>query len=776
MRTLPIKLVLASLLTISLGVPGRASAALILVTSENDAVADDGRCSLREAVSAANRNKASGRKAGECPAGDRGFVDVIQLRRGTYQLKRLPIGEDQNLGGDLDVTESVIVQGKGQRTVIQNAIGDPETLGDGDRLFHVDPGAKGGVDVKFTKLTLARGDVGCSGNGCTTGGSAVDARGADALTFESCIVMRNTASCSGESCGSTFHGSPIQTIFGGALTIRDTTIKKNRTACSGDFCGIGGAALTMTSSGGVKLAPGPAAPAAFAIDDSTITQNESWCEGLGCRVGSIASVDASTIAVRRVAVTSNGALCSADGCATNDVLRLFADGASALADDVDVTDNHGSCTGDRCFLGSVLTLLGNGDATLRNARLRNNAFDCAGTECLLYIHYGIGAGMNATVEGVDVASDLLACRGSNCGIYGVLGGEAGAAMNVADLSLEDNQQRCEGSECGVGVAEGWRGAPLSSVRNQIARTISGCSGERCQVASLVELKSRGATSAGETTILSNLVACAGDSCRANDVLFTNVEDGALTLAKTTLEENTLGCGGDGCTTAALVAAAVTEALVLDQARLARNEVGCDGAKCEASGGVGTLEASRVTIASSEVAGNTVSCSGIGCEVPAVLRLTASAASISGSLLTDNASQCDGDDCAAGPGGALRNSAARLTIVDTTLTTNRTDGYGGAIFNDVGSELNLQRTLLSGNQAGLRGTMEFGGFGGAIYNAAKDTRKGVVTLIDSEISRNQALRNGGGILNGGTIASLVGSIVASNATGNCVNQGVGTGCP
>ena len=775
MRTLPIELVLASFLTISLGFPGRAAAALILVTSENDVVADDGRCSLREAVSAANRNKASGRKLGECVAGDRGFVDVIQLRRGTYQLKRLPIGEDQNVGGDLDVTESVIVQGKGPRTVIQNAIGDPEILGDGDRLFHVDPGAKNGVNVKFAKLTLARGDVGCTGNGCTTGGSAVDARGADALTFESCTVMRNAASCSGESCGRTFDGSPIQTIFGGALTIRGTTIKKNQTACSGDFCAIGGAAITMTESGGVELAPAQAAPGDFAIDESTVTQNTSWCEGLGCRVGSIAYVDAATISVRRVAVTSNGARCSADGCATNDVVRLFAAGASALADEVDVTDNYGSCTGDRCFLGSVLTLLSNGDAALRNARLRGNAFDCEGTECLLYVHYGIGAGLSATVDGVDVSSDALACRGVGCGIYGLLGGEAGAAMNVVDVSLGDNQQRCEGTECGVGVAAGWRGVPLSSVRHDIARTLSGCSGERCQVASLVELKSTGATSAGETTLRANLVACAGDSCRTNDVLFASVEDGALTLAEATLEENSLVCGGALCTTAALVDASATDALALDRARLALNEVGCDGAQCKANGGLGTLQASRVTIASGTVTGNTVACSGIACAVPAVLQVTASDASISGSQLTDNASQCDGDDCAAGPGGALRNSAARLALVDTTVTTNRTDGYGGAIFNDVGSELHVERTLLSGNQAGLRGTMEFGGFGGAIYNAAKDGRKGVVTLVDSEISRNQALRNGGGILNGGTVASVVRSIVASNATGDCVNQG-GTGCP
>jgi CSLREA domain-containing protein len=52
------RLLLAGLLTLVLAAP--ASAADITVTTRTDTVAADGRCSLREAVTAANTNAATG--------------------------------------------------------------------------------------------------------------------------------------------------------------------------------------------------------------------------------------------------------------------------------------------------------------------------------------------------------------------------------------------------------------------------------------------------------------------------------------------------------------------------------------------------------------------------------------------------------------------------------------------------------------------------------------------------------------------------------------------
>jgi CSLREA domain-containing protein len=56
---------LASVIAGMFAVP--AGAATISVNTTNDTIADDGFCSLREAVIAANTNTTSGVTAGECP-------------------------------------------------------------------------------------------------------------------------------------------------------------------------------------------------------------------------------------------------------------------------------------------------------------------------------------------------------------------------------------------------------------------------------------------------------------------------------------------------------------------------------------------------------------------------------------------------------------------------------------------------------------------------------------------------------------------------------------
>ncbi|MCB9698487.1 MAG: hypothetical protein H6738_17025 [Alphaproteobacteria bacterium] len=60
-----------------------ARAATLTVTTTSDLTADDGSCSLREALASARDDAASGATAGECPAGDSGS-DTISLPAGTY--------------------------------------------------------------------------------------------------------------------------------------------------------------------------------------------------------------------------------------------------------------------------------------------------------------------------------------------------------------------------------------------------------------------------------------------------------------------------------------------------------------------------------------------------------------------------------------------------------------------------------------------------------------------------------------------------------------------
>lgn len=53
------------------------AATTITVNSASDAAANDGHCTLREAITSANTNTASGASGGECPAGALGADNIV---------------------------------------------------------------------------------------------------------------------------------------------------------------------------------------------------------------------------------------------------------------------------------------------------------------------------------------------------------------------------------------------------------------------------------------------------------------------------------------------------------------------------------------------------------------------------------------------------------------------------------------------------------------------------------------------------------------------------
>src|SRR5512147_688946 len=127
-------LICASLLTMGFGTPGVVT---IKVTSTADVLADDGTCTLREAIIAANTNSSSGAEKGECSAGQDIKQDIITLANGaTYSLTidSTP-DEDAAQNGDLDIWDNTAdidliigVDGGGTATVSQDAIVDERVL------------------------------------------------------------------------------------------------------------------------------------------------------------------------------------------------------------------------------------------------------------------------------------------------------------------------------------------------------------------------------------------------------------------------------------------------------------------------------------------------------------------------------------------------------------------------------------------------------------------------------------------------------------------------
>ncbi|MCS6909343.1 MAG: CSLREA domain-containing protein, partial [Anaerolineales bacterium] len=84
-----------------------AYAASITVNTTDDELNNDGDCSLREAIQAANTNTAvSGCTAG---SGD----DTITVPAGTYTLTIPGNNEDNGQTGDLDITSNITIIGAG---------------------------------------------------------------------------------------------------------------------------------------------------------------------------------------------------------------------------------------------------------------------------------------------------------------------------------------------------------------------------------------------------------------------------------------------------------------------------------------------------------------------------------------------------------------------------------------------------------------------------------------------------------------------------------------
>ncbi len=88
--------------------PPTAWAAESTVTTTEDELATNGRCSLREAIRSANVDAAV---HPDCPAGT--GADTIRLPAGTYRLTIPGAGEDAAATGDLDITETVTILGAG---------------------------------------------------------------------------------------------------------------------------------------------------------------------------------------------------------------------------------------------------------------------------------------------------------------------------------------------------------------------------------------------------------------------------------------------------------------------------------------------------------------------------------------------------------------------------------------------------------------------------------------------------------------------------------------
>lgn len=295
-------------------VPAPAVAgATIDVTTFADASAGDGRCSLREAVRAADLD----RPVDACPSGRR--ADTIRLRAGTYRLEHKGSNEDASLTGDLDITADLTIQGLSRsRTVIDAA-------GLDDRVLDV----LGTTRLELSNLTVRHGGVYEYGHGRSEGGGIAstgelvlrhvavidnwatgDGGGiasSGRLTMSDCRVAWNT---SGPNRG----GGGIWTT--GTASVSHSVIEDNRSIDGDGAAGIAAEGpLTLATSivrrnaGAGEWTPGGVSTHGGLIRDTTIADNRAG--GLG--TGGVVLKDGATLLRSTVSGNVGGAESGAGG-------------------------------------------------------------------------------------------------------------------------------------------------------------------------------------------------------------------------------------------------------------------------------------------------------------------------------------------------------------------------------------------------------------------------------------------------------------------------------
>lgn len=261
----------AALLVLAFLLP--SFAAPIPVTTFEDEVRNDGDCSLREAVLAANRNAA----VDACPAGSAAEVDVVVLGEGSYAIALGSSGENSALEGDFDVQDALRVEGVSAEATILDGAGI-------DRLFDLWE-----VGLELDALTLQ------GGAGDSKGGAILVRRGALVLSD---VVIRDSQSGRGGAVAfstrsdaslsvrdSAFVGNRALANHGGAIDVQpsaSTTVEATLTNVT-----MSGNRADNGSGGALYLSPDAGAGATVMLTNVTVAENAASSGGSLARTGGV---------------------------------------------------------------------------------------------------------------------------------------------------------------------------------------------------------------------------------------------------------------------------------------------------------------------------------------------------------------------------------------------------------------------------------------------------------------------------------------------------------
>lgn len=134
--------------------PARASST-ITVTSKADTQADDGVCTLREAITAANNDTASGASPGECIAGSGSDTINFAITGSSDFTNNSADGYTITLASDLPaISEAVTINGYSQPGAVANTAPSPQPL-NSTLLVQVSGSAADSISINTSNVTVS---------------------------------------------------------------------------------------------------------------------------------------------------------------------------------------------------------------------------------------------------------------------------------------------------------------------------------------------------------------------------------------------------------------------------------------------------------------------------------------------------------------------------------------------------------------------------------------------------------------------------------------------
>ena len=411
---------LAAVLVAAVPTVAADAATTIIPSVFVDDATNNGNCTLREAIIAANTDATRDL----CPAGS--GHDTVQLQTGTYTLSVGPDGDDASANGDLDVVDDDL-------TIAGTGAGGSIIDGGGiDGVFHLSPSGPD-ISVVIRALTVRGGDAGAfDGGGILSEAEAT-------LTVSDAVISGNSAQEGGgmQVQGlttierTTFRGN-VATSDSGALenftslqevlTIRDSLFVDNRAPGAGAIENYTNLSITNTTFSQNQATSGSAgairglAGSSTTIVNSTIADNSSTSGA-----GALGSDETITLRNSIVADSTTPAGANCTGAIVSEGGNVVDDASCSLSQPTDIQADPG-----------LSPLANNGGPTETHAISSGSPAIDRGTGCPPTDQRGLPRS-NPCDSGAYELQPPPTCKGKPATVYGTDGNDRLVGTKKADV-------------------------------------------------------------------------------------------------------------------------------------------------------------------------------------------------------------------------------------------------------------------------------------------------------------------------------------------------------